>query len=268
MTKTKETIADKAIFILGRTNDGDDLAPKDLRLLEMAVNNHLNDRGVAAFEEIYDRVLTGQYHQPWFHGQEHLTKDHQGYVYWKGSQVEHFSYHNADDERAAAIELAMQCRELDRLGVKPTVATRLSVHYLLPFGQHEQAKAWVPALTKRGLYAVMQRETDGVKQAAMLFFVGTPESKEHERVLAGVGADSKYKTAVAIDPILDGSTGIDLFYKLQNDGYRFKPVPHEPAVWLQWCEEFGLEPKHLENAIACAEEYVQKMQAAERPRGG
>jgi len=53
---------------------------------------------------------------------EHLTKDNQGYVYWKNTRVEHYSYSDKDRERIAAENLAADCRLLESDGVKVSPA--------------------------------------------------------------------------------------------------------------------------------------------------
>jgi hypothetical protein len=47
----------KAIEILQKTNDGDDLTKFELKIVEMAVNNHLNEKGKKKFEEIYQKYV-------------------------------------------------------------------------------------------------------------------------------------------------------------------------------------------------------------------
>jgi hypothetical protein len=44
------TNCENAIEILRRTHDGDQLAPKHLRLLELAVNDMITETGQIAFE--------------------------------------------------------------------------------------------------------------------------------------------------------------------------------------------------------------------------
>lgn len=111
-----ETI-DKAIDILHATNDGNDLAPKHLSLVEGAVNGWLTDAGKEAFENLYQQVEKG-YIKPWHCGVENLTKDLQGFIYWKGIEVEHFSIRDYDKEKAAAEELGVRCRHLESIGVE------------------------------------------------------------------------------------------------------------------------------------------------------
>jgi len=106
-----------ASHILKHTNDGDDLAPEHLKLLEMAVNGFLNEAGEQAFQELYQNVQEG-YVRPYFHGIEHLTIDHEGFVYWKGNQVEHYNipWAYGEEAQAEARELAQRCILLERTG--------------------------------------------------------------------------------------------------------------------------------------------------------
>jgi len=112
---------EKACAILQKTNDGDDLDPRDLKLLEMAVNEFLNEEGKKAFEELYTNVQAG-YKKPWLHGIEHLTRNHVGYVLWKGKIVEHYDSPWAYSTKAkkSAEEVARRCRILESRGEIPT----------------------------------------------------------------------------------------------------------------------------------------------------
>jgi len=116
-----QSVCDKACEILQKTNDGDDLDPRHLKLLEMAVNGFLNDVGETAFEELYTNVQAG-YQKPWFHDIEHLTRNHEGYVLWKGKAVEHYDSSLAYSAAAKkqAEELARRCRILESRGEIPT----------------------------------------------------------------------------------------------------------------------------------------------------
>jgi hypothetical protein len=110
-------LIESALEILRATRDGDDLAPEHLSLLQAAVNDHLNDAGKAAFQELVENVRGG-YVKPWFHGIENLTIDHEGYVAWRGKRVEHFNPDTAYSERLKerAEELAERCRQLEAEG--------------------------------------------------------------------------------------------------------------------------------------------------------
>lgn len=117
-------LCEHAIEILQATNDGEDLAPQHLKLVECAVNGLLNDAGLAAFGELLTNVRAG-YKRPWFHDVQHVTLDHQGYVLWKGQPIEHFSpnYAQGDDAKAYVQELARRCLIIEASGQLPTTTS-------------------------------------------------------------------------------------------------------------------------------------------------
>jgi hypothetical protein len=118
--RTLEQVHDtceKACVILQATNDGDDLDPDHLKLLENAVNGFLNEKGNSVFDKLFEDCKAG-YKKPWFHGIEHLTIDTVGYVYWKGIQVEHYNlgWHRSAEANKQAEEVARRCRVLEERG--------------------------------------------------------------------------------------------------------------------------------------------------------
>ena len=117
------TLCDKAIEILQATNDGDSLDPLDLKLVEMAVNEFLNDKGIEHFNKLHLEVTTSGYKKPWFHGNEQLTIDNRGGVYWKGFEVEQYTLSCAFLEKArkSAEELARRCKHIESLGIVPEI---------------------------------------------------------------------------------------------------------------------------------------------------
>jgi len=116
---------DLACEILQKTNDGDDLDPRDLKLVENAVNGFLTEAGYQAFQELHQKVLNG-YTPRWFHV-EHLTRNHIGYVYWKGHRVEHYDspWAYSPEGKKAAEELARRCRILEAEGQELNVNTAI-----------------------------------------------------------------------------------------------------------------------------------------------
>lgn len=116
--------AERAIQILQLTNDGDKLSPGQLHLLELAVNSNLSEIGQQDFDELYKKVLENNY-QEWFHNIEHLTEDHEGYIYWRGIQVEHYSHRDFEEEKADAQELATRCRYLESINVEVSQITAI-----------------------------------------------------------------------------------------------------------------------------------------------
>lgn len=117
---------DKALFILSNTNDGDDLTPEHLKLVEGAVNGNLTMLGFELFLELYQNFQNG-YKKPWFHGIENLTIDHEGYVYWKGQHVEHYtlSWAFSDKAKQQAKELADRCLHLEKHNVPVSIRTAI-----------------------------------------------------------------------------------------------------------------------------------------------
>jgi hypothetical protein len=111
---------DAAIDILRLTRDGEDLDPKHLKLVELAVNGMLNETGLHLFRELHAQVQKG-YVKPWFHGVENITRNHEGYILWRGKPIEHFSCKYAVSDEAATYvkELARRCAILESHGITP-----------------------------------------------------------------------------------------------------------------------------------------------------
>lgn len=117
--ENQKTASDKVISILHGTNDGNELAPSDLSLLEAIINGGeevLTELGKQRFDKVYADVMDGKYVKPWFCGVEHLTQDGEGYVYWKGKQIEHYSYRDYEKKKAAAEQLAKVCMQMEASG--------------------------------------------------------------------------------------------------------------------------------------------------------
>jgi hypothetical protein len=121
--KEIETRCGMAIAILKATHDGEELDPCHLWLVQEWVNDHLNEKGEAAFRELHNQVVSGRYKKPWLHGVENLTRDHEGYIYWKDIQVEHYSFSGEgarEREKKATEELGRRCRILESKCIEPT----------------------------------------------------------------------------------------------------------------------------------------------------
>ena len=118
-TENAPSLTEQSIEILERTRDGNDLEPFHLSLVQAAVNNHLTARGVEKFQQLYATVTSGQYAKPWLADVEHVTRDHQGYVYWKGSRIEHFTFSVMDESQLkhTTQRLAERCRHIEALGL-------------------------------------------------------------------------------------------------------------------------------------------------------
>ena len=113
-----------ALEIIQKTNDGNDLAPEHLSMVEAAVNGWLTESGEVAFQQLYESVVKG-YVKPWYHNIEHLTQDHEGFIYWKGEHVEHYSFQDYEKADEEAHELSRRCKILESRGIKPTAITAI-----------------------------------------------------------------------------------------------------------------------------------------------
>lgn len=112
--KSAESIFDLALEILEKTNDGNDLSITHLRLVEAAVNGFLDKHGNEQFRRLADCVRQGDV-KPWFHGIEHMTIDHHGFVFWKDIVIEqfHLSWAYSDEAKGKAAKLARRCRTIE-----------------------------------------------------------------------------------------------------------------------------------------------------------
>lgn len=116
---------DEILYILHNTNDGNDLAPEHLKLVEHGANCFLNAKGEIALQQLYKSVQKG-YSKPWFHGIENMTEDLEGFIYWKHIKIEHYSFSDYKKEEESAIELAHKCKYLESKGTKPTLSAVLN----------------------------------------------------------------------------------------------------------------------------------------------
>ncbi len=117
---SEKSIIDKALDIIGRTNDGNSLSPTHLKLVELAVNGQLNDKGITVFDALHKQVMDGEYRQPYLNDVEFMTRDHEGYVYFKGQNVEHFSgfYAYTLDAKDYLERLQSKCLFLENKGLE------------------------------------------------------------------------------------------------------------------------------------------------------
>ncbi len=103
--------------ILSRTNDGDDLSPKDYRLVNSVFDHNSTKALEIIISDIYSKVINNLYCD-WFHGIRYLTIDHNGSVYWKGEHIEDYYLPLAytDEAQRDALGLAISCEQLEKRG--------------------------------------------------------------------------------------------------------------------------------------------------------
>ena len=117
MTTRVISPTDMVIEILQRTDDGNDLAPFHLRLMEIVANKEVSETGLEELEKVYQSVCEGRYEKPFLYGIPHITRDHDGYILYKGKIVEHYSNMSPEEERRRLEKLAADCEKADMAGM-------------------------------------------------------------------------------------------------------------------------------------------------------
>jgi hypothetical protein len=227
------TLTDKAIAILAATKDGDQLQGRHLALVQAAVNGNLSETGIAAFEQLHQSVISGAYMQEyhWLHGIEHLTKDGQGYVYWKGQHVEHYSFSDTDREATAAHKLAEKCHKLEAIGFPVNGRTALSKDcYEAPAGT-----PWMTALCR--YYAFFK---DG-NQTVGIFYRRHVKAGESEVVAAHKNAEGIHLTPYP--------GAYEAYHALAGKGLTSAGIPNTYEETAALLEGTGLSGKELEEII-------------------
>jgi len=112
-----QDILETCLEILEATQDGEDLSPHHLQLVERGANHWLDEVERAELRQLADDVRLG-YEKPWLHNIEYLTIDNDGVVSWKGEPVDHYSLNWAFSSAASEVSqrLAESCLELEKSG--------------------------------------------------------------------------------------------------------------------------------------------------------
>lgn len=159
-------LIDKVIIIIKNTHDGNDLTPQDLKLTELAVNGFLNDKGIQKIEELYHAVSNGIYQRPPYLGVEYMDRDHEGYVYFKGQEVEHYSsfWAYSLDAKASLKKLQQQCLFLESKGI-PVQRTlhcswKMGGEYAEEFCAMQKEKLDDSIKDRAILFSIVKREYD------------------------------------------------------------------------------------------------------------
>jgi hypothetical protein len=63
------------------------------------------------------------------HDIEHITRDHDGYIYYKGIYVEHYDlgYINTEKAKKSLKKLKRRCESLERKGIEISIASVLDL---------------------------------------------------------------------------------------------------------------------------------------------
>lgn len=226
---------EKALVLLQKTRDGDALSPGHLHLVQLACNEQLTTAGEAAFDELYQAVDRGEYSRPWFHGIEHLTRRHTGYVYWRDVEIEHFSFNDSKEEAEAAIQLAERCKLAESRGFPVNGRTTDSFS---PFAEAPADTPWVE--TMMSFYTMF--EVDGKAKELILYLPG-----EHGHAVSMALICGELVVRYAFDEM----GGYTLFHALQNEGMtscsdRMKKY----ASFVQCMAEANITPEAVSRTLA------------------
>jgi hypothetical protein len=232
------SLQDSAIAILQHSNDGNRLAPRDLKLLELAVNGRLNEAGEVAFAELHTDVMSGEYFttkRRWLYGVEHLTQDHEGYVYWKDIRVDHYSFRDADEGRAAALQLEQRCLMLEARGF-PVNGRTVDARDCY---EAEAGTPWMYALTR--YYSFLEK--DGVVTG---IFYRTHQGEGLPEVVC-------VSQSGGIAELHFDSSAYAAYHRLQDAGHESMSVWATFEESVSRLERLGVTPEWLDEVIRSKE---------------
>lgn len=241
MNTTVLSTADKAIEILHRTQDGEKLEAKHLKLTELAVNGFLNEEGMHAFDALYESVTNGTYAATphWFHGIENLTQKPSGYVYWKGICVEHYSHTDPEASKRDAEDLAVRCRSLETKGFPVTWGNLLRRSLL----EAPANTPWLLPMQRNYCFFESNHQEEGGTAAAVVVGIFHREGKDAGVVVVSPAADGSFRMEVMDD-------AYTAFHAVQSRGFIcMQTDPCYTELVLRF-ENLGASPELLIETIA------------------
>ena len=134
METTISTI-EKALAIIQHSNEGRDLDPLHLRMVELACNKQFSRIDLKVLDQLYQQVVIHKdYQKPWLAGVPFMRVDHAGYIRYKGQVVEHYSLDEmlTADIRDQVVTLQQACLQMESAGIP---ITSLNYHKFLTKNQ-------------------------------------------------------------------------------------------------------------------------------------
>lgn len=235
------TTINQAIAILRDTRDGVDLAPHHMKLIESVVKADrfdVTEHQQVAISDLYATVSEGRYSRDnfWLHGIEHLTKCHKGYVYWKGIEVEHYSFTDPIAEKRAAQALADRCLTIESKRFPVNSRSVLDTKFL----DAPKGTPWLPLLLR--LYSISL--VDG---KALWLILSKPDGD----AVAAAKTSSGLLEVRRYGPDAEGSGCYAAFHALQRDGFApgsiFK-LTYESLIAA--VQAGGFTPEDIDQALA------------------
>lgn len=249
---------DKAIAILQKTQDGNQLSPGHLSLVEAAANGHLTPAGEKTFAEVHKAVAEDRYVRPWLHGVAHLTKDHLGYVLWRNKGVEHFSFSDPQAEKAAAIDLAERCLSVESRGFPVNGRT---ISSFSPFVDAPADTPWLQTMLR--YYTVFERDGKcrwlvlNLDEGAVAMSV--LDRRDTDELVLPASSQGEIMTRYALSDEFHGGA-YTMFHALQAEGLKSNGDRlHTYAGFIGCMNEAGITPEAVHRVFAAG---VPKYQAA------
>lgn len=167
----------------------------------------------------------------------HLTRTTDGYVYWRGVSIEHYSHSNTADMERDARKLEAQCLALEAKGFP--VNGRTATCQI-----HAQAPADTPWLEAIGrFYTFFQ----GDGRTVGVFYRHTTSG---EGFPAAVIAEKDTSTGTVQVTVKEG--GYEAFHFLQNQGLSSIGPYTSYSQVVSLLEATGLTPEEIHSAVAAA----------------
>lgn len=166
---------------------------------------------------------------PTLFGIEHLTRSNDGYVYWKGTCVEHYSHREPESMKQAAIELARVCRALESKGFEVNWRSSVDPLYL-------NAPADTP--WKQALYRFYTFFEGNGRHVAVFYRFADPEVVVLEKCK---------ETGEVKKTFMDSA--YEAFHFVQNQGLTSGSPYSEYARFSGFLEASGLTPEVIAAAL-------------------
>lgn len=181
-------------------------------------------------------------HPEFFAGVRHLSKNERGIVYWRDTQVEHYTYNANDKDReaAAAQSLGAWCRELESKNFP--VNSRTAINRDL-FGPAPKDTPWLKTMLH--VYNVF---TDEKNKAAAIVLALKDKENPQGAVLQVVDGQPQVKYHADTET---ESGAYQLFHHMQRNGYRSAMVLMERYErFVTAMDEAGITPQMVEEVFA------------------
>ena len=155
--------------IMSLTNNGRDLDFQNLKRLNVYFDGYKTEfpkEEEVHYAELLGKARNGVFNTPWFHGVENMTMDSQGYIYWRGNHIDHYSFDDLLAERESLLDLEKQCLILESKGFDVDARNVLcpylkdapkgtewyrAIHYIYTIYVHESTKeTWLIFNGKNG----------------------------------------------------------------------------------------------------------------------